>query len=233
MGWLSALLLLTVTGEVWNLSCLMVPESTQSGPCRAELAENIVYAKVVAIYKKKANTDDELWLPVFFRERYSAEMELLCDSSSHSWRLGTTGNRFNLTGLGIADCRSYSLNVMENNTYYFFVRNDENGNLVPHEVNGNDPIFPDTPENNQMFSSIFQFSNCVNGSIHQTYTPELEQQEDNQVPCSIEQKALYGKVDRVQMLNQKVKSLENSINHLREKVKGTKRSLRQVKKESS
>ncbi|XP_032893067.1 coiled-coil domain-containing protein 3-like isoform X2 [Amblyraja radiata] len=233
MGWLSALLLLTVIGEVWNLSCLWTRKSTQSGLCRAELAENIVYAKVLAVYKKKAITHSEFIIPSIFPEPYSAEMELLCNPSSHSWQLGATGTRFNLTGLGIADCRSYSLNVIENNTYYFFVRRDENGNLVPHEVNEQDPIFSDTPENKQMFSSIVQFSNCVSGTNLPTYSPELEQQEDNQPPCSIEQMALYEKVDQVRMLNQKVKSLEKSINHLREKVKGTKRSLRQVKKESS
>ncbi|XP_032893068.1 coiled-coil domain-containing protein 3-like isoform X3 [Amblyraja radiata] len=230
MGWLSALLLLTVIGEVWNLSCLWTRKSTQSGLCRAELAENIVYAKVLAVYKKKAITHSEFIIPSIFPEPYSAEMELLCNPSSHSWQLGATGTRFNLTGLGIADCRSYSLNVIENNTYYFFVRRDENGNLVPHEVNEQDPIFSDTPENKQMFSSIVQFSNCVSGTNLPTYSPELEQQEDNQPICSSVQNALYEEEDRVRMLNQKVKSLEKSINHLREKVKGTKRSLGQVNK---
>ncbi|XP_055504293.1 coiled-coil domain-containing protein 3-like [Leucoraja erinacea] len=231
MGWVSALLLLTVIGEVWNLSCLSTYKMSQSNLCRAELAEKIVYAKVLAVYKKKVITHSE-FIPSDYPEPYSAEFELLCNPSSHRWQLGATGTRFNLTGLGAALCSPYFLDVFENNTYYIFVRRDKNGNLVPHEVNEDDPIFPDTPKNKQLFSSIFQFSNCINGTNHQTYSPELEQQEDNQPFCTSVQKALYAEVDRVRMLNEKVKSLEKTINHLRETVKRTKRSLRQVKKES-
>ncbi|XP_032893066.1 coiled-coil domain-containing protein 3-like isoform X1 [Amblyraja radiata] len=232
MGWLSALLLLTVIGEVWNLSCLWTRKSTQSGLCRAELAENIVYAKVLAVYKKKAITHSEFIIPSIFPEPYSAEMELLCNPSSHSWQLGATGTRFNLTGLGIADCRSYSLNVIENNTYYFFVRRDENGNLVPHEVNEQDPIFSDTPENKQMFSSIVQFSNCVSGTNLPTYSPELEQQEDNQFHCTKLRRTLYEKEELVRMLSQNVWSLKKSNNYLHEKLMGTQHLFRQMKKQS-
>ncbi|XP_032893065.1 coiled-coil domain-containing protein 3-like [Amblyraja radiata] len=230
MGWLSALLLLTVIGKVWTI-CRMperLYQRPQSDLCRAELAETIVYGKVLAIYKD-AHSGIRLY---FMPDTYSAEVELLCNPSSHSSKLGATGSRFNLTGLGHVFCRPYSANVIENNSYYFFIRRDENGNLVLDAVNDTNPIFPDTPENKHMFSSIFQFSNCISGTNHHTYSPELVQQEDNQLPCSIVQKAFYEKIDQVRMLNLKVKSLEMSINHLREKVKGTKRSFRQVKKES-
>lgn len=229
MGWVSALLLLTVIGDVWT--CLFHRDwRPQSEQCRAELAETIVYAKVLAIYKDTYSVYN--YLPWQYNTDlfYSAEVELLCDQAWGSMLEMPAGARFNLTGLGYFLCHSYT--VMENNTYYFFIRRDENDNLVPHGVNDQDPIFSDTPENKQMFASIFQFSNCVSGTNHQTYTPEWELQEDNRLLCSSVQKALYEEEDRVRILNQKVKSLEKSINHLREKVKGTKRSLRQVKKES-
>lgn len=63
---------------------------------------------------------------------------------------------------------------------------DENYNIIPHGVNFQDPIFPDTPENHRMFASLFQFSNCTAGTLVHTYTPEWEAQEDSRVsPCQI------------------------------------------------
>ncbi|XP_032893226.1 coiled-coil domain-containing protein 3-like [Amblyraja radiata] len=222
MGWVSALLLLTVIGEVWT--CLQYGnKKRQSDLCRLELAKAIAYAKVVAIYKIDAPT-----MEVPSKETYTAELEPLCDVFMIPWfQWWMPGDRFNLTGLGDFDCHSYT--VMENNTYFFSIRRDENHNLVPDGINDQDPIFPDTPENHKMFFSHFQFSNCVSGTNHQTYSPEWEAQEHNRFHCSNVQKALYVEEDRVRMLNQKVESLEKTINHLRERVKGTKRSLRQVK----
>lgn len=60
-------------------------------------------------------------------------------------------------------------------------RMDENYNIVPHGVNFQDPIFPDTPDNHRMFASLFQFSNCTPGTQIHTYTPEWEAQEDSRV----------------------------------------------------
>lgn len=58
---------------------------------------------------------------------------------------------------------------------------DENYSIIPHGVNFQDPIFPDTPENHRMFASLFQFSNCTPGTQVHTYTPDWEIQEDNRV----------------------------------------------------
>lgn len=60
---------------------------------------------------------------------------------------------------------------------------DENYNIVPHGVNFQDPIFPDTAEMHRTFSSLFQFSNCTAGTQVHSYTPEWEAQEDSRV-CS-------------------------------------------------
>ena len=45
----------------------------------------------------------------------------------------------------------------------FMHRMDENYNILPHGVNFQDAIFPDTLENRRTFSSLFQFSNCTHG----------------------------------------------------------------------
>lgn len=58
---------------------------------------------------------------------------------------------------------------------------DENYSIIPHGVNFQDPIFPDTPENHRMFASLFQFSNCTAGTQVHMYTPEWEAQEDSRV----------------------------------------------------
>lgn len=60
-------------------------------------------------------------------------------------------------------------------------RMDENYNIVPHGVNFQDPIFPDTADNHRMFASLFQFSNCTPGTQVHTFTPEWEAQEDSRV----------------------------------------------------
>ncbi|KPP62197.1 hypothetical protein Z043_119630 [Scleropages formosus] len=109
---------------------------------------------------------------------------------------------------------------------------DENYNIIPHGVNFQDPIFPDTPENHRMFASLFQFANCTPGTQVHTYTPEWEAQEDSRLLCSTIQKALFEEEERVKTLSQKVRFLEKTNNHLRDKVKNMKRLLRQAKRET-
>lgn len=63
---------------------------------------------------------------------------------------------------------------------------DENYNILPHGVNFQDAIFLDTAENRRTFSSLFQFSNCTQGSqpFH-TFSPEWDTQEDSRVGTSL------------------------------------------------
>ena len=58
---------------------------------------------------------------------------------------------------------------------------DENYNLLPHGVNFQDAIFPDTQENRRMFSSLFQFSNCSQGQQLATFSSDWEVQKDTRV----------------------------------------------------
>lgn len=76
--------------------------------------------------------------------------------------------------------------------FFFFLfllifRMDENYNIVPHGVNFQDPIFPDTAEVHRMFASLFQFSNCTPGTQVHHYSPEWEAQEDSRVWSSLNQ----------------------------------------------
>ncbi|XP_017305830.1 coiled-coil domain-containing protein 3 [Ictalurus punctatus] len=203
----------------------------QTEACRAELAEIIVFARVLAVHED-AHAGAYNYLPwqhetgLFF----SAEIELLCDQAWGSMLEVPAGSRFNVTGLGYFPCYSYS--VVENNNYYFFLRMDENYNIIPHGVNFQDPIFIDTPENHRMFASLFQFSNCTAGTQVHTYTPEWEAQEDSRLLCSTVQRALFEEEEKVKTLSQKVKVLEKANNHLRDKVKNLKRLLRLAKRET-
>ncbi|XP_075868261.1 coiled-coil domain-containing protein 3a isoform X2 [Nelusetta ayraudi] len=158
--------------------------------CRAELAEIIVYAKVLAIHREPLGAGaGSLYnsLPYGFGYGYegaeegllySAEVELLCDQAWGSMLEVPSGSRLNLTGLGYLSCQSHT--VMENYSYFFFLRMDENYNILPHGVNFQDAIFLDTAENRRTFSSLFQFSNCTQGSqpFH-TFSPEWDTQEDS------------------------------------------------------
>ncbi|XP_008951400.2 coiled-coil domain-containing protein 3 isoform X2 [Gorilla gorilla gorilla] len=110
------------------------------------------------------------------------------------------------------------------------LRMDENYNLLPHGVNFQDAIFPDTQENRRMFSSLFQFSNCSQGQQLATFSSDWEIQEDNRLMCSSVQKALFEEEDHVKKLQQKVATLEKRNRQLRERVKKVKRSLRQARK---
>ncbi|KAG8436001.1 hypothetical protein GDO86_007192 [Hymenochirus boettgeri] len=202
----------------------------QTEACRAELVETIVFAKVLALYKDSYSVYN--FLPWQYNSDlfYSAEIELLCDQAWGSMLEVPAGSRVNVTGLGYFHCYSYT--VMENNSYYFFLRMDENYNLLPHGVNFQDPIFPDTPENHRMFASLFQFSNCSAEINPQIYTPDWEIQEDHRLLCGSVQRALMEEEERVKSLSQKVRMLEKANGHLREKVKNLKRSLRQAEIEN-
>lgn len=203
----------------------------QTEACRAELAEIIVFAKVLALHKESYSVYNYLPWQHDTDLLFSAEIELLCDQSWGSMLEVPAGSRFNVSGLGYLPCFSYS--VTENNNYYFFLRMDENYNIIPHGVNFQDPIFPDTPENHRMFASLFQFSNCTPGIQIHSFTPEWESQEDSRLLCSTVQKALFEEEERVKTLSQKVRTLEKANAHLKEKVKTLKRLLRLAQRETT
>ncbi|XP_018431608.1 PREDICTED: coiled-coil domain-containing protein 3-like [Nanorana parkeri] len=198
----------------------------QTEACRAELVETVVFAKVLALHKDSYSVYN--YLPWQYNSDlfYSAEIELLCDQGWGSMLEVPAGSRLNVTGLGYFNCHSYT--VMENNSYYFFLRMDENYNLLPHGVNFQDPIFTNTPENNRIFASIFQFSNCATGTDPQIFSPDWEAQEDSRLLCDSVQRALLEEEERSKTLSQKVRFLEKANAHLREKVKNLKRALRQA-----
>ncbi|XP_043933583.1 coiled-coil domain-containing protein 3-like [Protopterus annectens] len=231
----SFLFLSSLVSNLSQVHCCQLPHDwrPQSESCRAELAEIIVFAKVLALHKDTYSVYN--YLPWQHHPGgdlfYSAEIEMLCDQAWGSMLELPTGSRFNVSGLGYFPCYSYS--VVENNNYFFFLRMDENYNILPHGINFQDPIFPDTPENWRMFSSLFQFSNCSSDTLIHTYTPEWEAQEDTRLMCSAVQKALLEEEDHVKKLSQQVRTLEKANHHLREKVKALKRSIQQVKKESA
>ncbi|XP_041833762.1 coiled-coil domain-containing protein 3a isoform X2 [Melanotaenia boesemani] len=205
-----------------------------SESCRAELAEIIVYAKVLAIHREPLGVGTgSLYnsLPFGFGYGYegaeegllySAEVELLCDQAWGSMLEVPSGSRLNLTGLGYLSCHSHT--VMENYSYFFFLRMDENYSILPHSVNFQDAIFPDTPENRRTFSSLFQFSNCTQGSqpFH-TFSPEWDIQEDNRM-------ALFDEEERGRKLQDRLAAAERRNRQLKERVRKVKRSLRNARK---
>ncbi|XP_036126155.1 coiled-coil domain-containing protein 3 [Molossus molossus] len=199
--------------------------------CRAELAEIIVYARVLALHQEVPGLYN--YLPWQYEASeaglfYSAEIEMLCDQAWGSMLEVPAGSRLNLTGLGYFSCHSHT--VVQDYSYFFFLRMDENYNLLPHGVNFQDAIFPDTQENRRMFSSLFQFSNCSQGQQPATFSSDWEIQEDNRLMCSSVQKALFEEEDHVKKLQQKVATLEKRNRQLRDRVKKVKRSLRQARK---
>ncbi|XP_056222989.1 coiled-coil domain-containing protein 3a [Seriola aureovittata] len=209
--------------------------------CRAELAEIIVYARVLAIHREPLGGGaGSLYnsLPFGFGYGYegaeegllySAEVELLCDQAWGSMLEVPSGSRLNLTGLGYLSCQSHT--VMENYSYFFFLRMDENYNILPHGVNFQDAIFPDTTENRRTFSSLFQFSNCTQGSqpFH-TFSPEWDTQEDSRLLCSSVQAALFEEEERGRKLQERMASAERRNRQLKERVRKVKRSLRNARK---
>ncbi|XP_048355197.1 coiled-coil domain-containing protein 3 [Sphaerodactylus townsendi] len=202
-----------------------------SESCRAELAEIIVYAKVLALHQDIYSMYN--YLPWQYEATegglfYSAEIEMLCDQAWGSMLEVPAGSRLNLTGLGYFSCHSHT--VMQDYAYFFFLRMDENYNLLPHGVNFQDAIFPDTQENRRIFSSLFQFSNCTQGQHALNFASDWEIQEDNRLMCSSIQKALFDEEDRAKKLQQTVTVLEKRNKQLRDRIKKVKRSLRQAKK---
>ncbi|KAM6947231.1 coiled-coil domain-containing protein 3 isoform 2-T3 [Lycodopsis pacificus] len=180
--WIILAFILAAAGPDGSWGCQLPRDwRQQTEACRAELAQIIVFAKVLALHKEFYNVYDN-YLPVQPSDTellFSAEIELLCDQAWGSMLEVPAGSRFNVTGLGYFTCFSYS--VTKNNNYYFFLRMDENYNIIPHGVNFQDPIFPDTAENHRTFASLFQFANCTSGTQIHTYAPEWEAQEDSRV----------------------------------------------------
>ncbi|XP_023205666.1 coiled-coil domain-containing protein 3 isoform X1 [Xiphophorus maculatus] len=235
--------------------------------CRAELAEIIVYARVLAIHREPpgfgaGNAHNSLpfgygYLSAEEGLLYSAEVELLCDQAWGSMLEVPSGSRLNLTGLGYLSCQSHT--VMENYSYFFFLRcgdlslvsdqnhrilnvlsllsvwlllrMDENYSILPHGVNFQDAVFPDTAENRRTFSSLFQFSNCSQGSrpFH-TFSPEWDTQEDSRLLCSSVQLALFEEEERGRRLQERLASAERRNRQLKERVGKVKRSLRNARK---
>ncbi|KFU98438.1 Coiled-coil domain-containing protein 3, partial [Tauraco erythrolophus] len=156
--------------------------------CRAELAAIIVYARVLALHPDPYGAYNYLpWQrgPPGSPQQgagglfYSAEIELLCDQAWGSMLEVPAGSRLNLTGLGYFSCHSHT--VMQGYAYFFFLRMDENYILLPHGVNFQEAIFPDTQENRRMFASLFQFSNCSQAQHVLSFSSDWEIQEDNRV----------------------------------------------------
>lgn len=214
-----------------------------SESCRAELAEIIVYARVLAIHREPVGgVASSLYnaLPFPFGHGYegveegllySAEVELLCDQAWGSMLEVPAGSRLNLTGLGYLSCQSHT--VMENYSYFFFLRMDENYNILPHGVNFQDAIFPDTAENRRTFYSLFQFSNCTHGNqLFHTFSPEWETQEDSRLLCSSVQLALFEEEERSRKLQDRLATAERRNRQLKERVRKVKRSLRNARKAS-
>lgn len=142
-GMHSAALLLAALGvfarrDAFTHACQLPSEwRPLSEGCRAELAEIIVYARVLAIHREPLGGGGggggagSLYnsLPLGFGYGYegaeegllySAEVELLCDQAWGSMLEVPSGSRLNLTGLGYLSCQSHT--VMENYSYFFFLR---------------------------------------------------------------------------------------------------------------
>ncbi|KAI7791950.1 coiled-coil domain-containing protein 3a [Triplophysa rosa] len=229
--------LLVTLGCGFAFACQLPTEwRPLSEGCRAELAEIIVYAKVLAIHEEPYVSSLYNYLPYQQYERaedallYAAEVELLCDQAWGSMLEVPAGSRLNLTGLGYFSCQSHT--VMENNSYIFFLRMDENYNILPHGVNFQDAIFPDTLENKRLFSSLFQFSNCSAGQTVYNFNSDWESQEDSRLMCSSMQKVLMEEEERVGQLQELVAELERKNKQLRHRVGKLRHSLRKTRRAS-
>ncbi|PWA20003.1 hypothetical protein CCH79_00016048 [Gambusia affinis] len=226
--------------------------------CRAELAEIILYARVLAIHREPpafgaGNAHNSLpfdygYLSAEEGLLYSAEVELLCDQAWGSMLEVPSGSRLNLTGLGYLSCQSHTvrrygvlslvsdqnhrvLNVLSLLSVCLLLRMDENYSILPHGVNFQDAVFPDTAENRRTFSSLFQFSNCSQESqpFH-TFSPEWDTQEDSRLLCSSVQLALFEEEERGRKLQERLAGAERRNRQLKERVGKVKRSLRNARK---
>lgn len=91
--------------------------------CRAELAEIIVYAKVLALHPEDQGIYNSLpWQLEASQDGllYLAEVEMLCDQAWGSMLAVPAGSRLNLTGLGYFSCHSHT--VVPDAAYFFFLR---------------------------------------------------------------------------------------------------------------
>ncbi|XP_071777855.2 coiled-coil domain-containing protein 3a [Centroberyx gerrardi] len=207
--------------------------------CRAELAEIIIYARVLGIHREPLGGGgggaggmyNSLPFPFGYGYEgaeegllYAAEVELLCDQAWGSMLEVPAGSRLNLTGLGYLSCQSHT--VMENYSYIFFLRMDENYNLLPHAVNFQDAIFPDTAEHRRTFASLFQFSNCSQAG----FSPDWDVPDDSRLLCSSVQAALFEEEERGRKLQERLAAAERRNRQLKERVRKVKRSLRNARK---
>ncbi|XP_061923085.1 coiled-coil domain-containing protein 3a [Entelurus aequoreus] len=203
----------------------------QSEGCRAELAEVIVYARVLALHLAGVNSlpSGSAYEGAEEGLLYSAEVELLCDQAWGSMLEVPAGSTLNVSGLGYLSCHSHT--VMDDYSYFFFLRMDENYNILPHGVNFQDAIFPDTADNRRTFSSLFQFSNCTQGSqpFH-TFSPEWDTLEDHRLLCSSVQAALFEEEERGRKAQERLAAAERRNKQLKERLGKVKRSLRNARK---
>uniref|UniRef100_UPI0035900E6F coiled-coil domain-containing protein 3 isoform X2 n=1 Tax=Myxine glutinosa TaxID=7769 RepID=UPI0035900E6F len=151
----------------------------QSDECRAELAESIVFAHVRAVRAPEPGEHRargrHVPIPGLL---YTAELELICDQAWGSMLTLPMGTRFNLTGLGYFSCYSYT--VMPNNSYFIFLRLNYLNHFVPHGVNFQDGIFPDTEEMRRLFADRFQFANCTAETQLHTYTSRWQDRQEEE-----------------------------------------------------
>lgn len=129
--WIILVFILAAAGPGGIWGCQLPQDwRPQTEACRAELAQIIVFAKVLALHEESYSAYNYLpWhhdTDLFF----SAEIELLCDQAWGSMLEVPAGSRFNVTGLGYFPCFSYS--VTKNNNYYFFLRWDAMQALRTH-----------------------------------------------------------------------------------------------------
>lgn len=119
--WIILACILAAAGPGGSLACQLPHDwRPQTEACRAELAQIIVFAKVLALHEESYSPYNYLPWHHDTDLFYSAEIELLCDQAWGSMLEVPAGSRFNVTGLGYFPCFSYS--VTKNNNYYFFLR---------------------------------------------------------------------------------------------------------------
>lgn len=120
--WISLLFVLAAAspGGSWGGCQLPHDWRPQTEACRAELAEIIVFAKVLALHKESYSVYNFLPWQHDTDLLFSAEIELLCDQAWGSMLEVPAGSRFNVSGLGYLPCFTYS--VTPNSNYYFFLR---------------------------------------------------------------------------------------------------------------
>uniref|UniRef100_A0A8C4QKP4 Coiled-coil domain containing 3 n=1 Tax=Eptatretus burgeri TaxID=7764 RepID=A0A8C4QKP4_EPTBU len=189
----------------------------QSDECRAELAESIVFAHVSAVHSLEPTEHRTSGKHTSFPGLlYTAELELLCDQAWGSMLTLPIGTRFNLTGLGYFSCYSYTM--MPNNSYFIFLRLNYLNHFVPHGVNFQDGIFPDTEDMRRLFADRFQFANCTAETQLHTYTSRWQEHQEEEILCSPIQKALLEEEERSQAIEQEVTALKNRNHRLLEKV---------------